>query len=122
MYHLFEQHDSDSNDNFITDVIVEAETVETAFEVIDSKIVKPYEDTGLGDDTLAIYEYVEEYENVTEEERENAMTIDDIGRMISQSFYYQSSHETLEGAEAECATYHGGPIYLLAEVEVEVTQ
>ena len=116
MYHLFELHNCDGNDNFITDVIVTAETKDAAFEAIDKSIELPFVDSGLGDDTLAIYEYWVYYGDDGNELSDNAEIEEgNEGTCYSASYYWQSSHDTLEAAEAECVRYHGGPEYFLVE-------
>lgn len=117
MYHLFEMHDSDGNDNSITDVIVIAEDKDAAWKLIDANVESPYEDSGDGDDDLAIYQYWKYYDeddNETDDPPE-----DSEGICYSSSFYFQSSHATYAEAEAECKTYHGGPIVLGEETAEE---
>jgi len=120
VYHLFELHNSDGNDNFITDVIVAAETKDAAFEAIDKSIELPFEDSGLGDDTLAICEHWAYYDDYGNElSADDDVAEDNEGICYSGLYYWRSSHDTLEAAEAECGRYHGGPTYLEAEEETE---
>src|SRR3990167_4586866 len=114
MYHLFELHNCDGNDNSITDVIVEANDREAAFDVIDKSIELPFENTGLGGATLAIYKHWVYYDDDGNElSADDEIAEDNDGICYSASFYWQSSHDTLEAAEAECVRYHGGPEYFL---------
>ena len=120
MYYLFEMHDSDGNDNSITDVIVTASSKDQAFDVIARSIVPPYADSGLGDDDLAIYEYWKYYDGDGNEYPDGAdIPEDNEGICYSSSFYFKSEHDTLDSAEKEHGYYHGGIVYLEDETETE---
>ena len=122
MYYLFEMHDSDGNDNSITDVIVTANSKDQAFDVIARSIDSPYADSGLGDEDLAIYEYFGDHAEdcSTRQDEDNDCDCEPI--LYSSSFYFQSEHDTLLAAMSRHFPYHGGIVYLGEETELETEE
>lgn len=112
MYHLFEMHESDGNDNHITDVIVIAGSKDAAFDVIAANVKPPYEDSGLGDGDSVIYEHWKYYDDDGNPIDDDDIPEDTEGVCYSSTFYYQSSYDDWKEAEDECARYHGGPMYI----------
>ena len=108
MFHRFEVHTGDSNDNWIDEFIVEAESKDKAFEIIEEKISirarckergieVPDSLTEDGDDGVW---YQMWYEDPPETDEEDT-------NWQHEDYYWQGEYLTYDEAMEEMAGYHG---------------
>lgn len=113
MFHLIEIHDGDSNDNHITDIIIEADTKEQAMMHLETDFLEECKKAGIdpdidGDEDVTYIMWSEYYSEDGDILSPDEDDIDDetASEIFHHDFYWQASYATEDEARNQHSRYH----------------